>query len=162
MHNNRMSSSAWTTRNILLPLVPFFMQAGIRFIILMVSNKYSIVDALSKSPDFPTLMITLGFLNVLVYESLFNARTPIENKQVLEDISEEISLWASRFLVFALVCFVFFSVIVVCDALLLDSPITIAEQLLGIFKLLSVALFIVIIILAKRVRSAFNLKAAGV
>lgn len=111
MSNRQPSSLAWLMVHIVFPLVPFFIEGGIRFV---VSGNIITWNTFSSA----TLAMSVGLLCMFVSQSLITHRPTLPSN----DESERLIGAAHAFSSIAMICFVFFGILILLSALADATP----------------------------------------
>lgn len=141
----------WISVHVILPLLPFILEAVIRIVVIISVKGENVLNAF----NWATYAMSVGFLCMFVFQSLAT-HDPLLGD---DEVEQEIRNWEVVFLMLAITTFVLFGVIVYTETANFYSPNSILKSSSNIFKCIVVFESFYIYIVTLSVQKSFKLKA---
>jgi len=143
----RPSTWTWFVVNIFYPLLPFFLEGIIRWITGGFIVHFNTFNG-------STLSISLGLLSLFVNQSLLTNERPLSDSAEIESLRATATFFSS----FAVLCFAFFAVLVVLQALVESSPSTDIKRIAEAFDAVVFVGWAVPVVAAVMAQRSFKLR----
>ena len=149
MSNYKLSNYNWVFINIIIPLVPFFLESLINLLIMLPSNPKGILEAFNVA----NLGISCGMLSFFFSQSLFSKKLLLPNRYEEDDRYRNVLF----FNLLGGFSFLFFGLLIFLSKILSENEnFTNYKQTLIFLKLIIVSLSSLIIIGAVLTRKSYK------